>query len=703
VRDALEQADFEVVEAADGADAVSTFTRVAPELVVLDVTMPVMNGFEVCAELRRAPGGATTPILMLTGLEDIESMSKAYEAGATDFATKPISWIVLSHRVRYMLRAQRTLSELRMSEARLAKAQRIARLGHWEQDVRSGKLLHWSEMIYDLFGLAPETSSLTYERLLERTHPEDKNLVVRARETALRKRRSYSVDFRVVLPDGRSLFVHDHGDVVLDQAGAPVRLAGIIQDITARKNAEDQIRFLAYYDGLTHLPNRTLFVDRLKLAVASAERANHLIAILFLDLDRFKRINDTLGHSVGDKVLQTAADRLRRVVRSSDTVARGEVAEASRTVARLGGDEFIVSAIDISRDEDAARIARRILDSLNDPFEVDGHEVFVTGSIGISLFPHDGTDVDTLLKSADAAMYQAKNGGGNSYQFYNKSLNAVALQRLMLENSLRKALKQGEFLLHFQPQVDVCTGVIVGAEALLRWHQPELGLVAPGDFIPLAEETGLIVPIGEWVLRHACAQIKIWQEAGFRSLRVAVNVSGRHFWQDKILQVVDEVMTGTGIDPACLELEITESVLMQSAAIDTLKRLKVKGLRISVDDFGTGYSSLSYLSRLPIDALKIDQSFVRNLVADPRDAGITAAIVAMARSLGIEVIAEGVETTRQRSFLRRRGCRLMQGHLFGRPCSADAFLDLLRTHVNGRRPSRGTNDCIVSAPRYDRD
>ncbi len=357
-------------------------------------------------------------------------------------------------------------------------------------------------------------------------------------------------------------------------------------------------------------------------------------------------------------------------------------------MARLGGDEFILTINDIARGEDAAKIARRIMEALNEPFKLEEQEVFVTGSIGISLFPHDGKDADTLLKNADSAMYHAKDAGRGTYQFYNASMNAAALQRLAMENSLRKALERQEFLLHFQPQIDVATGRIIGAEALVRWRHPDLGMVAPNDFIPLAEETGLIMPIGEWVLRAACAQGKAWRDEGLGEMIIAVNLSGRQFRQQPLVHTVDEIVKSTGFDPRCLELEITESILVQSVedTITALKRLKDMGLRVSVDDFGTGYSSLTYLRRFPIDTLKIDQSFTRDIATDPGDAAITAAIIAMAEGLKMAVIAEGVETPEQRDCLRERGCRLMQGYLFSRPVPADQFRLLLQKQAAGELP-----------------
>ncbi len=690
VREALQYSDFSVMEARNGAQAVAAFESHRPDLVLMDVMMPEMDGFHACAALRRLPGGDGTPILMLTGLDDIESVKKAYEAGATDFASKPINLFVLSHRIRYMLRAKRNLDELRTSEARLASAQRIAHLGNWERDLVTGEL-RWSDEVFRLFGLVPGSFEPTYEGLLERVHPDDRALVARATEEALRREKPYSFDVRILLADGTVRFVHEQAEVLFDASGRPTLMAGTTQDVSERKQAEDQIRFLAYYDGLSRLPNRVLFMERLNLALDSARRQGHTLAILFLDLDRFKRINDTLGHSVGDRLLQEVAERLKKCLRSSDTVARGDPMASSDTVARLGGDEFIVSITDITRGEDAAKVASRILDALHEAFRLDAHEVVITGSIGISVFPNDGGDAETLLKNADAAMYHAKDAGRNGFQFYSGSMNAAAFQRLSLENSLRKALERGEFQLHFQPQIDVDAGTIFGAEALIRWRHPDLGLVSPAEFIPLAEETGLILPIGEWVLRQACAQARAWQDAGHGPLLIAVNLSGRQFRQQELVQTVEQALASAGLDPRHLELELTESILMRSVeeTVDTLKQLKAMGLRVSVDDFGTGYSSLNYLTRFPIDTLKIDQSFVRGITTDPGDAAITAAIIAMARGLKIAVIAEGVETQDQLVYLRQRGCRLMQGYLFSRPVPAEQFELLLRDRTGAARLARG--------------
>ena len=684
LRESLEAEAFKVIEAVDGAQAVSLFASQKPDLILLDVSMPGMDGFEACAAVRRLPGGDVTPILMLTGLDDYESVSKAYEAGATDFSVKPINVLVLIHRVRYMLRASRTLAKMLQSEERLAKAQRLARLGNWEWDLNSGEL-HWSEEMYRLFGIDPGHWAPTRDTQLERVHPSDKDTVSRALVEALRNVRPYSLDFRIVLPDGTERSVHEEAEVIFDKNRTAVRMLGATQDISDRKEVEGQIRLLAYYDGLTLLPNRRLFMEKLDLALENARRREGSLAVLFLDLDRFKQINDTLGHSTGDRLLQGVAERLRKCLRSSDAVARGEAMNLTDDVARLGGDEFIVSITNIARGEDAARVARRIQEALEQPFKLDENEVFITASIGISLFPQDGDDLESLLKNADSAMYHAKDAGRSNYQFYSKSMNAAALQKLTLENKLRRALERGEFQLYFQPQIDVRSWSIIGAEALIRWRHPDLGLVPPAEFIGLAEETGLILPIGEWVLHTACAQAKAWQDAGHAPLVMAVNISGRQFRGKNVAQTVGQAIGACALDPRRIELEITESVLMHSVdeTVNTLKTLRAMGPRIAVDDFGTGYSSLSYLRRFPIDTLKLDQSFIQDSVKDRGTAAIVAGVIDMAHGLGLEVIAEGVETAEQRTLLFQDGCHIMQGYLFGRPVPAPEFEQLLVTKNKG--------------------
>ncbi|MGF1548319.1 MAG: putative bifunctional diguanylate cyclase/phosphodiesterase [Thiotrichales bacterium] len=446
-----------------------------------------------------------------------------------------------------------------------------------------------------------------------------------------------------------------------------------------RRVAEDRIRQLAYFDEITGLPNRALFKERLGQALLLARRNQRHLAVLFLDLDNFKRINDTLGHSTGDLLLSEVAKRLLLNLRTSDAIAQGRPEPDHEDLARLGGDEFTVLLAEIAQATDAAVVAQRIVEALGKPIELAGHEITVTTSIGIAVYPDDGQDVETLIKNADMAMYFAKREGRNAFQFYNESMNTAALKRMTLEKHLRRALERGEFSLHYQPQMEVKSGRISGAEALLRWNNSELGSISPAEFIPLAEETGLILPIGEWVLRTACAQAKAWHDAGVALPRVAVNVSVRQFAQAGFAKLVKEILDETGLIPATLELEITESVIMKDgdAALNTLRELKAVGVQLAIDDFGTGYSSLAYLKQFPIDRLKIDRTFVSAINVDARDRAIAAAVIAMAESMNLSVTAEGVETEGQLSFLESRHCHEAQGYLLSRPLpstEAGAFL-----------------------------
>ena len=454
--------------------------------------------------------------------------------------------------------------------------------------------------------------------------------------------------------------------VYRDAAGKACNYVGIATDISERLAAQESIRQLAYFDPLTQLPNRRMLQDRVGQALASAEREGKLSALLFIDLDQFKTINDSLGHSAGDQLLIEVAKRLLGCVRRMDTVAR------------LGGDEYVVLLTDVTL-EGTSEVARKILDVVALPFQFNEHELGVTPSLGISVFPQDGRDFETLLKHADTAMYRAKDSGRNAYQFFTREMNAAALERLMLENSLRQGLERGEFILYYQPQINVASGLIVGAEALVRWRHPKIGLVPPGKFIPAAETSGLIVSIGEWVLRESCRQNRAWQDAGLPLISVAVNISSVQFRGGQLEENVRSVLADTGMPAKFLELELTEGILMGGAneTVETLKRLSEMGVKLAIDDFGTGYSSLSYLKRFPIDKLKIDQSFVRDIVSDPDDWAIANAVISMGHSLRMSVIAEGVEHAEQLEILRNEGCDEVQGYHFSVPLPAGEFAELL--------------------------
>jgi diguanylate cyclase (GGDEF)-like protein len=447
-----------------------------------------------------------------------------------------------------------------------------------------------------------------------------------------------------------------------------------VRDITRRKETEAKIRSLAYQDGLTGLPNRQAFLETLERALANARGL--ALAVIFLDLDGFKRVNDTLGHGVGDHLLQAVADRLKQCTRSSDTLARPR---GDSEIARLGGDEFTILLRDIERPENAVAVAQRIRDTLKRPFTIAMNEISVTASMGISFYPDDASDAASLLKYADTAMYHAKDSGRNTFKLYSASLTARVMERVELENGLRKALARNELVLHYQPQVASPDNRITGMEALLRWNHPERGLLSPAEFVGMAEETGLIVPIGEWVLRTACAEARRWQDAAGRPVRIAVNLSAVQFRADNLVPTVRAILTDTGIAPELLELEITESTLMDStdATIRRLNELKAAGIHVSIDDFGTGYSSMSYLKRFPVNALKIDRSFLLGLPQDAENVAILRAIIAMAHGLKIGVIAEGVETADQAALVRAFGCDDLQGFHFGRPVPPDQAIAML--------------------------
>ncbi|MBL0224384.1 MAG: EAL domain-containing protein [Geobacteraceae bacterium] len=493
---------------------------------------------------------------------------------------------------------------------------------------------------------------------------------------SLHEQREGSAVLRNYRKDG-SLFWNDLSvSPVLDEAGNVAHFVWVINDVTEREQHEELLEYQASHDALTGLPNRNLLADRINQLLANARRYNMRVAVLFIDLDNFKLVNDSLGHALGDQMLVIQAERLHKIIRSGDTVAR------------YGGDEFVVVVSNLEKSEDAATVAHNIQELVSRPFAIDGHEFGITCSIGISLFPKDGNDVDSLLKNADAAMYRAKEQSRNSFQFYTSEMNDRVVERMVIERHLRHALELGQLEVHYQPQVEVNNGQLVGVEALLRWHSPELGTVPPDRFIPLAEETGLIVQIGEWVLKTCCEQNKAWQKAGLTPVTISVNISARQLQKKDLSAVIAEILRESGLEPRFLELEIVESMVMhdvESAAV-IMKDLKKLGIMLAMDDFGTGYSSLSYLKRFPFDKLKIDLSFVRDIMTDPESAAIARAIIAMAHNLNLRAIAEGVETKEQLDYLRQHGCDEIQGYYVSRPVTALEFETLLRKDVWFQQP-----------------
>jgi len=570
------------------------------------------------------------------------------------------------------------VDELRRSREHLTRAQQIARIGSFEVDLASGAFSA-SDEFWTLFAAEDPRKGLSPDQLLARLHPEDRESLLEAFRACAQHGTRVHLDYRIRLPDGTEHFLQTqfHRPTLAD--GTQPSIEGTVQDLTERRRAEEQIRYLAYHDGLTGLGNRALFSERVNLAIPQARRRNRKLGVLCLDLDDFKRVNDTLGHDVGDDVLRQVADRIVQGTHDAGIAAQGRAAGFEPAIARLGGDEFAVLVTDVRDARDLARISEHLLRGLQRPYRIGAEEVVISTSIGIASWPDDGDRVDALLGNADAAMHHAKAAGRNSCSFYAASMNEAAMRRLSVEVRLREALAAGALELHFQPKVELRSGRVVGFEALLRWNDPELGSVAPADFVSIAEQTGLIAGLGRWVLARVCEEVAGREQAlRAASARVSFNVSAREFGPSFAAEFAATV-AAHGADPGLLQIEITETAIMrdEEATIGALRELKALGVSIALDDFGTGYSSLAYLQRLPVDTLKMDISFIRSIAEDEDAASLTRSIVAMGKALGLHVVAEGVEHEAQRALLATWGCDVIQGHLVGRASPADdAFATL---------------------------
>jgi diguanylate cyclase (GGDEF)-like protein/PAS domain S-box-containing protein len=561
---------------------------------------------------------------------------------------------------------------LRRSEASLAQAQRMAHLGNWEWDVRTGEVW-WSDEVFRIYGYGPREFVPSHERLMDVVHPEDRGLLRRKIDGALYDGEPYDFEHRIIRPGGEARVVHHRAEVVRGQGGEPLRMVGTVHDITERKALQEQLEYQALHDALTGLPNRALFMDRLQHALVRAWRRKGEVAVLFMDLDNFKVVNDSLGHDAGDSLLAAVAERLRARLRPEDTAAR------------LGGDEFVILLEDLTDVGEATRVAERIAEALRTAFVLNRREVFVTASIGVVLSDDARKEPADLLRNADLAMYRAKHAGRARYEVFEEQMSARALERLQMENDLRRAVERQEFVVHYQPVVALDTGGVKGFEALVRWERSEDTLIVPEEFVPVAEDTGLIVPIGQWTLREACRQAQEWRRRypDAPSVTMFVNLSARQLQDPDLARRIAQITRETGFDPRYLELEISEGAAMVNAPATAavLEELKALDVRVAIDDFGTGYSSLSYLERFPVDSLKIDRSFVDKLGQDPGTALLVSGMIDLAHALGLRVIAEGVETTEQLQRVRDLGCDLAQGYHFSRPLPDEAAGVLLKTRV----------------------
>jgi diguanylate cyclase (GGDEF)-like protein/PAS domain S-box-containing protein len=679
----LESDGMAVLSAADGEKAVNNARTLLPDVILLDIIIPKVNGFNVAKILKKDKSTRHIPILMLTVADSKEDIIKGLDAGAIDYITKPFFLPEVKARINSIVKHKKLHDELEKAKEHLAQSeQKYRSLVENATDailvVQNGITKFANPSATDLLCTSQDT--LACKPLIELVHPDDRDGLCHLEQDVLKNENSpYIHSFRFNGRDNDIRWMEIRSTPITWE-GNPSTL-NFLTDITDRKLEEEMIRHLAYYDTLTGLPNRLLFMDHLDRALASAKRHGHMVAILFFDLDRFKKINDSLGHTVGDLLLRAVADRLVKTLRKSDVVIRQTPSKVSNNLARFGGDEFVILLTDIKEPQDAANVAQRLMYTLSDTFVLAGHEMVITASIGVSLYPGDGEDLDTLITEADKAMYHAKTLGRNNYQFSRKIPDIPIPDKFPSEADLRKALDNEELTLYYQPKVEIETGKLTGIEALIRWRHPERGLISPAEFIPKAEESGLILSLTEWVLRIVCTQNSFWQKASFDSVSIALNLSGRLFKREDFIQTVSCVLEETGFRPDCLEMEINESIIIQDekTVFSGLKKLKEIGIRLTIDDFGSGFSSLSYLKKLPLDGIKIDRSVVQDMLIDPDKRAMVSAIIATAHSLGLRVTAVGVETKEQLDFLRAQGCDEVQGYLFSPPAPADSLVRLLRS------------------------
>lgn len=634
-------------------------------LILLDLSLPDSLGLNTFSKVHgQAPH---IPIVVLTGTTDERVGLSAVKAGAQDYLIKGrVDSQLLSRTLSYAIERKRFEAALGESEETLRTVVESVReiIFRIDPDCHLTFLnTAWTKIL----GLPAE--ACLDQPLLAFFHPDDRMRCTDMMNQLLRRELdSLRFEARLLKQDTEPVWMEADMALNLDAQGKVNGIVGTLDDISERRENEERLLYMATHDALTGLPNRNLFEDRLNQAIAQSARENQLVAVIFMDLDQFKMVNDSLGHDQGDILLREVAVRLAETVRAGDTVAR------------LGGDEFVIVLSELDAAEDAIAIARKIMKSLEKPVYLKNQELAVAGSIGIAMFPKDGDTTSQLVRNADTAMYRSKELGRKQICFYSPEMNAKLLERLTLENDMRRAIERNEFEVHYQPKLDITTGRILGFEALLRWQHPVRGTISPDKIIPLAESSGLILAIGSWVLRTACEQLVQWQQQGYSGLTMAVNLSARQFWKEDLVENIAEILKETGLPPEYLELEITESSVMRNAeeTISTLGKLHDMGITLSIDDFGTGYSSLSYLKRFPIQALKVDQSFVRDITVDRDAAAIAQGIIALAHSMNLQVIAEGVQTQSQFDLLKLWNCNAMQGYLFSKPVPGKSAFDLLR-------------------------
>lgn len=689
----LKKLGYTIIEAEDGNVGLQKFKNEMPDMVMVDVNMPGMDGFEFCEHVAKLNSEKHIPIMVMTAQDDQASVNRAYEKGATDFITKPVNYTKLEHRIRFSIRSSETAEKLASRERQLLSAQKIAKMGEWIYDIEN-KEFHCSDEVANIFNISKQ-SVMSHDDLINYIVDEDVNRVKAVLDNASIKTINDSLEYSINLDGGVIKRIRQIIDVNTNDQIKEGMIFGVFQDVSDLRNAEQQVKTLTLYDRLTGLPNRSFFKRLLNKKVVFSKRHAQQFALLEINFDNFMRINSNLGHDVGDKLIIAACERLKNMLRDYNELTSGQDQEVFGMgfLAHLGGDNFIILLSDIKNADDAAIFARRVSAKFSEAFDILNNEIHISISIGIGLYPDDANNADDLLKKASSALHYAKETGKNCYRFYTKEMNVISFQRLSMETALRKALEQNEFVLYYQPKISLLDNSITGAEALIRWNHPEMGLVSPAEFIPLAESTDLIVPMTDWVIMEACRQIGEWHRNDFQLESVAINITPASLLDKSIHDHVLNNLRSAGIYASRLDFEITESVLMEDVDIilPILEEFKEYGCSVSIDDFGTGYSSLSYLKRLPISKLKIDQSFIREIMHDNDDAIIVNAVIALAHSLGLKVIAEGVEDKDQLEYLTQHDCDIVQGYYYSCPLAGKDFYDWAMKHeaeVQGKESSR---------------
>ena len=686
VCDTLRSAGLKVVEAKTGEHGLDLFHQIKPDLVLLDLILPDLNGFELCRSIRSREHGAHIPIMIMTRADDVESIVLAFDAGATDFITKPLHHVILEQRIRYLLRTSQTFKTLRQREQRLENAERIAQLGSWEWDSKS-RHMFVSREFNRLLGFEPDHPTTVRDVIQVMPENERRTLVEHFQQQGSRQQGTITLEHAFHDLSGRRRVIRHEAEFINHDADH-YTVIGTLHDITAEIASKEQILQLAYYDSLSGLPNRTFFKAHLELAIAQAKQAGHPLAVVVLGIDLFTRINNSLGYDAGDELLKQVSQRLLQAFDDTNCtrLAHGAIdphstdTELCDKLARLEGDQFVVLMHRFSKLDNIILLIQKMMKRLGTPFTLRGSTVVLTASAGVAMYPVNGQGSELLLRNANAAMQFAKSQGRNNFRFYTGEIDTKSKERLSIENDLRHAIRHNELQLHYQPKVHLRQRDVRSVEALLRWRHPVKGMISPAQFVPMAEELGMINELGVWLLNEACRQTRQWNEQGLPPIRTAINLSPIQIRSGSLVEDVRKALEKNGLIPNQLEVEITETVLLEDSqrVMRTLEGLRSLGVKVALDDFGTGYSSLSYLTRFPFTTLKIDRCFVTDCVRNAQSAAVVHAIIQLCKNLSLEVVAEGVETEQELQFLFQHRCDLIQGFYFSPALDADGLANFIR-------------------------